>query len=60
MQKPNTPILDKLLSDGLVWLEGGEYVGRATDGVVVRLGEFGEEEIMEVYFADGFANPETW
>lgn len=31
-------LLDKLIADGIVWVDGNEYVGRASDGAEVNIG----------------------
>lgn len=57
--KTTTPLLDHLLKDGSVWLDGREYVGRATDGVEVSLGSLGDEEWIEKYLSAN-PTPDTW
>jgi hypothetical protein len=51
--------LEALIEEGTVKLEGHDYLGLASDGVWVSLGEKGEEKILEKYFED-YPGPETW
>lgn len=56
---PPTPILEGLEAKGIVWMEDGKYVGRASDGVVVDLGYAGYREEVERYLND-HPTPDTW
>ena len=38
MKNKATPILDRLILEGIVWVEVNTYVGKAADGVTVSLG----------------------
>ncbi len=46
--------LKALLLKGTVWIEDDEYLGRASDGVVISLGVVGHESGAERYLR---ANP---
>lgn len=48
-----------LLADGTIRVEGREYVGTASDGVVVSLGSVGEERQLLAYLL-AHPSPETW
>jgi hypothetical protein len=50
------PTLARLVADGTVWVENGEYVGEAAGGVVVvTVGVVGDEDTAE---AGLYANPD--
>ena len=51
--------LQTLMLEGTVWTEGDDYVGRASDGVVVALGGIGYETQLENYLVT-YSGPETW
>lgn len=53
-----TPILDIFLSQGVIWVDGDEYVGKSSDGVIVRLGNTDQPQIAEAYLRD--YKPENW
>lgn len=59
INKEPTPILDKFLDDGIVWVEDGEYVGKASDGTVVSLGNFHDPGIVEIYLKHN-QDPSNW
>ncbi len=60
MSKPyGEQILEALIRRGHVWVDGNEYVGKASDGVEVRLGSVGEERILGVYLLT-HRTPDTW
>lgn len=54
-----TPLLDSLLASGVVWVEGSDYIGRASDGVVVSIGIVGMERTAEDYLKI-HSTPDTW
>lgn len=43
------PVVDEALKEGKIWVENGEYVGRASDGVIVNLGAVGCEANLTLY-----------
>ena len=51
------PLLSALIDEGTVWTEEGYFVGRASDGVVVLLGEY--EKDVEGYLRE-YPSPERW
>ena len=51
--------LEFLLALGTLWVEGREFVGRASDGVVVSLGGLDERKQIEAYLLE-HPTPETW
>ncbi len=51
--------LQEYLANGTVWIEGSDYVARASDGVIVSIGNVGREEQVEAYLADNPA-PSDW
>lgn len=53
------PVLTKLISEKLVWLDGNEYVGQASDGAEISLGNQGSEEGIERYLKAN-PSPEDW
>jgi len=58
-RKVKTPILDSLIYAGTIWIEGTEYVGKASDGVVVLIGTVGWEKDTERYLTQR-PKPEQW
>ena len=52
-------MLEKLLAEGIIWVEELNYVGRASDGVIVGLGAVGHEKALELYLAT-HPTPDTW
>jgi hypothetical protein len=56
---PPTPTLDRLKAEGLVWVENGEYVGRAADGAIVSVGSIHDEVGTERYLR-AHPSPEQW
>lgn len=51
--------LEKLLASGYVWIVDSHYIGRASDGEEVVIGEVGDEERIEWYLAS-YPNPTDW
>lgn len=51
--------LEKLLESGSIIAWCGEYIGTASDGVEVILGEIGREDTLESYLLS-HPTPETW
>lgn len=51
--------LEKLLLSGDVWIEGTDYVGRASDGVIVSLGRTDERLSVEAYLETN-PLPKNW
>ena len=51
--------LDALIAAGTVWVDDGEYVGRASDGTEVSLGYVGDEPAVARYLAAN-PTPERW
>lgn len=43
------PLLMHLMEEGHIWVDGREYVGLASDGVEVHIGQFDEEDSVEEY-----------
>lgn len=58
-EREMTPVLDKLINSGHVWLEDGVYYGRAFDGVMVRIGWGEGKESTEAYLKD-HPSPVDW
>jgi hypothetical protein len=53
-------ILADLITRGIVWIERGqEYVGRASDGVLVTLGSVGDEKQIIAYLTE-HPTPDSW
>lgn len=52
-------ILESLLADGAIWLEGREYIGRASDGTEVALGSKDREDTIVQYLAIR-PTPDDW
>ena len=53
------PTLTSLLLTGVVRLDGSEYVGRASDGIEVRLGHVTMPESTEAYLK-AYPTPKDW
>ena len=53
------PLLANLIIMGLVKVQGREYIGLASDGVWVNLGNVGSELQVEGYLA-AHPSPDTW
>ncbi len=51
--------LQALIDSGTVWIDGGNYVGKASDGVDVDIGEVCYEDTVEMYLAE-HPTPNTW
>lgn len=47
MNETRYPILARLVVEGSIWIEDGEYVGRADDGTVCVLGTVAFPETVE-------------
>ena len=59
MANDRSETLEKLMHDGTVWIDDGEYVGRAADGQVVGLGSVGNESSLESLLAER-PSPADW
>lgn len=57
--KSKTPTLDTLIASGNVWIEDGEYVGKAADGTVVAFGATFAPEQTERYLS-ARPDPKQW
>lgn len=53
------PLLTALIAQGIVKLEGSEYVGQASDGVWVSLGDIYDTDRIERYLKD-YPTPDRW
>ena len=51
--------LQEYINNGTIWIEDDEYVGKASDGIIVGLGSVGEEERMERYLK-ACPTPDKW
>jgi len=56
---PCHPILCRLFAAGIVWIEGTDYVGRASDGIVVQVGSVATEDATEDYL-ESHPFPSDW
>jgi len=54
------PRLATLLASGVVWIEDGAYVGKATDEVVVNLGMVGFCEGPLEGYLEAYPGPSDW
>ena len=52
-------LIEELIRNGHAWIEGQEYIGRASDGVEVGLGMLGDEKAMYAYLGE-HPTPDTW
>ena len=59
MRKKETPTLNLLINQGAVWIEGSEYVGKASDGAIVALGHKDEPETAESFLSRR-PTPDCW
>lgn len=65
--KAQWPILGSLMESGVIYREGNEYVGKASDGAIVSLGystrdltgRWSGEEALENYLRS-HPTPDTW
>jgi len=55
----NQSMLNQFILSGKIWIEGGVYYGRASDGVMVRIGWEDEKEEAERYLRD-HPSPMDW
>ena len=53
------PRLQALMDAGSVWAEDGAYVGKASDGVIVQIGNVGHEDTVEMYLISN-PTPHHW
>lgn len=53
------PILNALINSGVVHVEDGYYVGKASDGEWVTIGWTGDTDDAERYLKD-HPTPDTW
>lgn len=53
------PILAAHLASGSVYSDGGEYFGLASDGIIVLMGNVGQEDALEAYL-DRYPEPSDW
>jgi hypothetical protein len=58
-QKAGLSILNARLADGTIYLDGSTYVGRATDGVEVQIGDTTAMRATLAYLVD-HPTPDTW
>jgi len=59
MFKEEFPILASLIEQNLVCKEGSEYVGLASDGLLVSLGNIVEPHLVEKYL-QARPTPDLW
>ena len=59
MIRASTLLIGNLVHSGKMFMEDGEYVGIASDGVQVILGTVGEEDRLARYLTD-HPTPDTW
>ena len=52
------PKLADYIASGTIWIEGNDYVGRASDGVIVAIGNVGLEPDVESYLET--YTPDKW
>ena len=57
--RPKFLTLDRLLQSGDIWIERGEYIGRASDGIIVSIGTIGFEQDAERYLR-ARPDPKDW
>jgi len=57
----STPTLDRLIEEGLVWIEGNDYVGKAADGETVSFGLADDRNKKNVErYLKANPKPEDW
>lgn len=53
----STPILTAFVSQGIVWYDGANYLGRAGDGVIVNLSH---DAVSAERYLQAHPNPSDW
>ena len=53
------PRLTKHLADKVIWVDGYEYFGKASDDIVVNIGMVGREDQVEKYLNNN-PEPKDW